>query len=373
MSTVPSSAKLPIHHLAAGFDNVTNSYKFYWFLAILESVRETNSQFIPLNHLLAKMIASVWYPTNYFYLSFGKQDRLNQIALKLKEETKLAVDAKHTEVVDVVLSQLHENSALSNEIASLGRFVPYRFLRPFFANTLRGEKDYKINRLIEELAESGFSTPHNLCLYRFVSHPESGIELQDDWLDYLQQHLTILLGFCLWHLLNYLQKNNPNVPNIASKLFEPEQRDLKRARSFWRLAFDQLGTIDCIYSGQTMRKDSFSLDHFLPWRFVTHDQLWNILPTPKNVNSAKSDNLPAVDAYFVPFARLQYDAFQTVAKLRRQKLLEDYVLLFKKEDVNEVKSLSSDQFTSLLHDAVVPQIQIARNMGFTADWSYAIS
>ena len=373
MTYLPESSKLPVENLAASFNNVTNSYKFYWFWAILESIRETNSQFILLNYLLAKMIASVWYPTNYFYLSFGKLDRLSQIALNLKKESGLAVDAKHTEVVDAVLAQLSENSALSNEIMSLGRFVPYRFLRPFFVKELRGEKDYKINGLMVELAESGFSTPDNLCLYRFVSQPENGIELQNDWFKYLQQHLTILLGFCLWHLLNYLQKNNPNAPNIAGKLFEPEQRDLKQARNFWRLAFDQLGAIDCIYSGQTMRKDDFSLDHFLPWRFVTHDLLWNIIPTPKNVNSAKSDNLPSVDAYFAPFAELQYTAFQAVAKLRKQKLLEDYVLLFKKEDVGEVKALSSDQFTALLHDTIAPQIQIARNMGFTADWSYPTS
>jgi hypothetical protein len=370
MPELPYSAKLPVQYLAAGFDNITNSYKFYWFLAILESIKETNSRFIPLDYLLAKMIASVWYPTNYFYLSFGKQDRLSQIALNLKEGNRLAVDAKHVEVSDAVLAQLLDNSALSNEIVSLGRFVPYRFLRPFFATELRGEKDYKINGLVIELAGSGFSNPENLCLYRFVGHPENGIELQNDWFEYLQQHLTILLGFCLWHLLNYLQKNNPNVPNIASKLFEPEQRDLKQARNFWRLAFDQLGTIDCIYSGQAMQKDNFSLDHFLPWRFVTHDLLWNIVPTPKNVNSAKSDNLPAVNAYFVPFAKLQYTAFQTVAKLRKQKLLEDYVLLFKKRDIDEVKALSADQFTALLHDTIVPQMQIAQNMGFTADWSY---
>jgi hypothetical protein len=370
MTELPYSTKLPINHLAASFDNTTNSYKFYWFLAILEYIKETNSRFIPLNHLLAKMVASVWYPTNYFYLSFGKQDRLSKIALNLKAENKLAIDAKHAEVVDTVLVQIPEDSTLSNEITSLCRFVPYRFLRPFFANELRSEKDYKINRLIVELAENGFSDADNLCLYRFVSDPENGIELQKDWFEYLQQHLTILLGFCLWHLLNYLQKNNPNVPNIASKLFEPRQRDLKQARNFWRLAFDQIGTIHCVYSRQAIQKDSFSLDHFLPWRFVTHDLLWNIIPVPKNVNSAKSDNLPAVDTYLVPFAQLQYTAFQAVAKLQKQKLLEDYVLLFKKENVAEVKAMPSEQFVTLLYDTIAPQIQIAQNMGFAADWSY---
>ncbi len=373
MTDLPFSTKLPIHHLAACFDNVTNSYKFYWFLAILEHIREHNSQVIPLKHLLAKMVASVWYPTNYFYLSFGKQDRLSLIALNLKADRELAIDAKHNEVVDVVLAELSANSNVSKEIISLGRFVPYRFLRSFFASELRGKKDYKINKLIVDLAEETFTQATNLCLYRFVSAPEDGIEIQEDWFEYLQKHITILMGFCLWYLLNYLQKNNPNVPNIANKLFEPQQRDLKHARNFWRLAFDHFGEVRCIYSGQIMHKNNFSLDHFLPWRFVTHDLLWNIVPTPKNVNSAKSDNLPDVQQYFDHFVQLQYDAFQVVASPKKAKLLEDYTLLFHKDSIVEVKALPFLYFRQTLHDTIVPQMQIAKNMGFAANWSYSAS
>ena len=34
---LPPSLKFPIEHLAACFNRVTNSYKFYWLLSILES------------------------------------------------------------------------------------------------------------------------------------------------------------------------------------------------------------------------------------------------------------------------------------------------------------------------------------------------
>src|SRR5262249_26776775 len=147
--------------------------------------------------------------------------------------------------------------------------------------------------------------PENLCLYRFVSHPENSIEIQKNWFEYLQKHLRILTGFCLWHLLQYLQKNNPNVPNIARKIFEPKQRELKQARIFWDMVFNQLELIQCIYSNQVIQKNQFSLDHFLPWSFVTHDSLWNIIPTQKSVNSAKGDNLPDMKLYFDSFAQLQ--------------------------------------------------------------------
>lgn len=316
------------------------------------------------------MVASVWYPVNYFRLSFGKQDRLSQIVLKIKSEDNLANDAKKREVVNAILTHISTSSEIASEIMSLGRFVPYRFMRPFFKRELQGKPDWKIDSLVVDLAEKSFNHPENLCLYRFVSHPENGIEIQKDWFEYLQKHLHILIGFCLWHLLEYLQKNNPNVPNIPRKIFEPKQRELKQARIFWDIALDELGLVQCIYSNQAIQKYQISLDHFLPWSFVAHDFLWNIIPTEKGVNSAKGDNLPDIKLYFDPFSKLQYNAFQAVFNPKKVKNFEDYTLLFKKDEVTEIKSLSFAEFRETLYNTVIPQIQIAKNMGFTANWRY---
>lgn len=37
---LPQSELLPINYLSAIFNNTTNLYKFYWFLAIFEAFRE---------------------------------------------------------------------------------------------------------------------------------------------------------------------------------------------------------------------------------------------------------------------------------------------------------------------------------------------
>lgn len=368
-STLPLSSRLPVENLSASFNNVTNSYKFYWLLALLEHIQETRTQTVPIEQLLARMVASVWYPANYFQLSFGKQDRLNHIALSIQRETGLSADAGKQEVYAAVLAYITSSSPLAQEISSLGAYVPFRFLRPFFSVQLRGEVDWKVNGLIQQLADQTFTHPHKPCLYRFSSNLNS-IEIHPLWFEYLHTHLAIVTGFCLWQLLNYLQKNNPNVPNIAAKLFEPGRRILNESRRFWRLAFDQLGVIFCIYSGKPMQKAAFSLDHFLPWRFVAHDLLWNIIPTPRYVNSAKSDALPNFGLYFEPFARLQHDAFQIVAALQKERMLEDYAVLFKKQSISQVQALPYNAFKAVLHDTIAPQIQIAKNMGFAADWSY---
>ncbi|MEI2613441.1 MAG: HNH endonuclease domain-containing protein [Candidatus Promineifilaceae bacterium] len=369
--SIPTSSRLPIEHLSASFNSVTNSYKFYWFLSLLDYIQKTPSPIIPIEHLLAHMVAHVWYPTNYFRLSFGKQDRLSAVAQDIKSEINLSSNASKNEVIQSTSVYMSGKSKLAREINSLGDYVPYRFLHPFFGTQLRGQPDWKKNDLIKHLAEQSFQNTTGLCLYRFNT-PQNAIEIHPLWFDYLQTHLAIVKSFCLWHLLNYLQKNNPNVPAIATKLFEPEQRNLRESRKFWQRAFEKLGTIQCIYSGQMMQKTSFSLDHFLPWSFVTHDLMWNIIPTPKNVNSAKNDQLPHFTLYFESFARLQYEAFQAVVSPKQESLLEDYALLFKKQSVVEVQALRFEEFKTVMRDTIAPQMQIARNMGFIADWSYTI-
>jgi hypothetical protein len=190
------------------------------------------------------------------------------------------------------------------------------------------------------------------------------------WADYLQVNLHIVTGYCLWHLTNYLQKHNPNVPNIVGKLVEPEERNLRHARLFWQTAMDQIGECRCIYTGEIVERHNFSLDHFLPWSFVAHDLLWNIIPTSRSVNSAKRDQLPALDVYFEPFAQLQYQALHVVALQNKAKLLEDYALLFKQSSLDELTTLGLPTFRQTLQDTIIPQVQIARNMGFAANWSY---
>ncbi|MFZ5809999.1 MAG: HNH endonuclease domain-containing protein [Chloroflexota bacterium] len=369
MLPLPPSPQLPISALSAGFDNVTNSYKFYWFLAILEHVRENNGRILPLDSLLACMTASVWYPIHYFRLSFGKQDQLARIVSLLGEDSTLMMDSPRSRIIEIARTHIAQEDQIGRAILSLADFVPYRFLRPFFAQTLRGARDWEVNRRIRQLAKAAFTSPEP-CLYHFKDNPQLSIEIHPAWFEYLQQHLTILTGFCLWHLVKYLQKNNPNVPNIAGKLFEPQARDLRLARDFWNLVLSQSVEVTCIYSGEKLHTGNYSLDHFLPWRFVGHDLLWNLIPVPRAINSLKSDNLPD-PAYLDPFAHLHYRAVQTVLRTPKAgSLLEDYILLFKVEAVRNFEGMTIEYFRETLSQVILPQMQIAANMGFSTGWRY---
>jgi hypothetical protein len=313
------------------------------------------------------MVTFVWYPANYFLLSFGKQDQLRNLTEQLLNSTSLAVDAKPTIVRAAAIEQITHQSRIGRELLKLGNYVPYRFLRSFVGDELSGLADWKVNDAVVAEAERAFESRPQNTPYRFVG--KDAIELSLPWQRYFSRHHEILTGFCLWRLINYLQRNNPNVTNIAGKLFAPEQRDLKLGKRFWNTVLSTKGSLTCIYSGKVMTSKNYSLDHFLPWRFVAHDLLWNLLPTPKDVNSAKSDNLPD-SVYFDAFARLQYEGVQAVAASGYSALLEDYILLLRLNETNRLQSLPFNKFQKELHDTIVPQIQIAKNMGFRVNWRY---
>lgn len=364
---LPLSPEVAVGRLAGSFNDVTNSYKFFWFLAVLEHVKTSQDAVIPIKDLLAQMVAFVWYPANYFLLSFGKQDQLRNLTEGLLRASSLAADDKPALVKAAAIEQIDYRSQIGRELSKLGDYVPFRFLRPFVGDGLRGLDDWRVNAAIVVEAEKAFESRPQETPYRFTGKDK--IELSPPWQHYFSRHYEILAGFCFWRLINYLQHNNPNVTNIAGKLFAPQQRDLKLAKRFWNTVLSKHGALTCIYSGRVMTPKNYSLDHFLPWRFVAHDLLWNLIPTPKDVNSAKSDNLPD-SAYFEAFARLQYEAAQVVAASGKPALLEDYILLLRLEGISGLQSLPFNEFHKGLYDTIVPQMQIARNMGFRVNWRY---
>lgn len=235
---IPYTPQLPIKYLAAAFHNTTNSYKIYWFWGLLDTLKTDplGQRAIPIDQLVVKMLSLSWYTLNYYRLSLGTQDQIAQAIQVLREETALTGDANREEVEQVVLQNL-SNSKIKKTINGLKRYVPYRFLTPFFERELRGKADAKKNPLIKELSAHYFSSTDRPSLYKFG---RGSIILAPAWQDYLLQNLRILEGFVLWNLVSYLQTRNPNVPNLGNKLFAPPlSRNLKQGQDFWKLIHQQ--------------------------------------------------------------------------------------------------------------------------------------
>jgi hypothetical protein len=368
MNPTFESKEIPINKLTSIFNDTTNSYKYYWFLSIIDILNSNDSDEILIEELGERMFESVWYPLNYFNLSFGAQDSFKNISLSIAKY----IDEDNLK--DSILTQLNEKAdftSLNNirsEVKKLTRWVPYRFIRPFFKNELQGLPDQQVNNEIKDLAYKASMKNPNLVPYYFV---ENKIVINRPWKEYLIQSTGLLKGYIFWELVRFVQKNNPNVSGIPSKLFRPVKRDLSLNTKSWEYYLLIKGETQCIYS-KNIVPPNFSLDHFIPWSYTVHDLNWNILPVSKQVNSSKGKCLPSLDNYLNDFINLQYDFLTCLAKSdfeKKNSILEHYSLLFN-SSISQILNGSKIYFERKLSETIIPMTQIASNIGFQKDWKY---
>jgi hypothetical protein len=366
---LPGSFQLDIRALSRLFRHTTTSYKHLFFLALLRTLRDQGfapDRAIPQREIVVEMLILAWYPLNYFRLSFGAMD---QVAKVLDRMPTLA--ASRISPVAAQQDQLREAISLfadSMNAARLLRWVPYRLLRTFFQEETRGLKDSQVNNVIFRVAEETF--PYGRPLYCFEG-PRRDILMHPDWLHYLKINFRIVHSWASWEWLQFVQSRNPSVPAVARKLFPPEERGALNAQSdYWRLVLAQ-EKIHCIYSGKRLTAEKFALDHYLPWSFVAHDQLWNLVPVAPEANSSKADSLPSRE-YFEKFVALQALGLritqEMMPKRKWSRLVEPFLTDLRvavMDDLFEPKRLSAAYQASL-----EPLFSLAANQGFALNWRY---
>ena len=301
-------------YLGQVFKHTTNSYKLVWFLAILSLLRRTQADVLALSDIFAEMAVVGWHPVCLFRLSLGCQDKLQDTILVIQLQSRLDPN----EQPDKVRSFVSGSPEAKARLASFRRFVPTRFLSPWFADKLCGTTDSSRDARIHELAKESQMTPF-ASPYWFDGQ---NIRLNPSWQCFLTDNMAVVQAFVEYHLALYLQTRNPNVPGVVNKLRAPTERQLNDARQFWqfvRAEFTKSGRSSRfrdIYSEQPLAQN-FSIDHFLPWSFVVHDLFWNLTPVEPTTNSAKNDVLPDLDLYLPRLANLHFEAIE-VAKSRAQ-------------------------------------------------------
>lgn len=182
--------------------------------------------------------------------------------------------------------------------------VPYRLQSPFMEEVKGkawnvGEKEL-ITRINRE--------KHLIYYFAALNGLSTNIRVQEDWAKYIQRNQEIIRGWLEYNMILYLQRRNPSVPGIADKLMPPQERKLEKVKKYWKLILT-LEPVQEIYSGKILTEKDISIDHFVPWSYVAHDEMWNLNPTTKSINSSKSNNLPDWDTYFEKLARQEYPVF----------------------------------------------------------------
>ena len=129
----------------------------------------------------------------------------------------------------------------------------------------------------------------------------------------------------------------------------------------------------CIYSGLELKSSNMSLDHFIPWSYVAHNQICNLVPVPMspNINSSKGNCLPSYD-YVSKFIELQYAMLvfqrESCASSRGwHSFIAPYWELLR---LSEEEILNRNEFSRAMEMVILQQMGSAERLGFASGWSY---
>ena len=373
---LPLHGGLDIAAFSRLFDDTTNSYRFLFFRSLLDCIEigEMKPGFdgtIPLAQILKGLALNAWYPHSVFKLNFGTQDQIGRFLSALPGnviEKLMDTSAKNKK-------DLYEIEIDQKALRFFKRYVPFRLLNPFFADLKRSPSTEEIPSLAYERSSlSQFAPP----LYRFDSRTPSHCKnmiVDERWLDYLRRNKPIVESWFAWNWLMYMQRRNPYTPELHMKLFRPLERESLNAQTrFWKdimLAVAAEGNeFRCIYSGAILQPEKISLDHFLPWSFIGHDENWNLIPTTATVNSSKSDNLPH-EGYFFSFIENQFIALKCAKRSFQTKrfndVFESYAIRLS-IGLEEVIDTGRDRFRNAYEKTMQPLFMLAGNQNFRAGW-----
>lgn len=364
---LPQSEELNIGYLSRLFDNTSNCYKYFWFQAILRRLEIGRDQ-ITFDEIINEMIADAWYMVTEYNLHLASVTDNLEEAVRYIQSVHPFISAEKREVIIEYLEGCRDPQVLKYK-RILIQNVPYRIHAPFLTFKTK-EWDLPKNELCKRINAVG----HLIYYYLTYDGLNSKIEVDPMWAEYLLRHTEILRGWMQFKLIRYLQSKNPSVPGIAEKLSPPVSRNLTRVRNYWELILSIDPSISDIYGNKRLSDQVISIDHFVPWQYVAHDELWNLNPTTKTINSSKNNYLPDWNRYFHLLGCIEYRAYEL------RKDIPEVAKAFKScadHHLNDPDirrelyqdGLSQSQFIQRLEKVIEPVYQSARNSGFR-EWEY---
>ena len=366
---LPYSDELHIEYLSRLFDNTSECYKFFWFKAILEKVVAGHTE-IAFEELVDDMIASAWYMVTEYHLNLGPKDTLESLVNLIKDKNpSFTSNIKKPELI-AYLSETQDKE-INSKKRTLILNVPYRLQAPFVPGIKGKAWDVPKDTLIENINN------HSGIIYYFLglNGLSSKIIVKDEWVNYFVKNQEIIRGWLEYNMILYLQRRNPNVPGIADKLYPPQERKLDDVKKYWKLILTvSPEPVKEIYGKTILTPNDISIDHFVPWSYVAHDEMWNLHPTTRSINSIKSNNLPDWDTYFDALVQMEYKSYILMRKYDRvrkefEKCANKH---FNDEDVRYRiydSEIEPGQFKKELKKVILPVYKSAQNCGFI-EWKY---
>lgn len=286
-------------------------YKFFWFQSLLDFVVNQNINEMTFEDLIDQMLTRTWYTVNTYHLKLGprrydtpetKRNKLETIVHDLHTMSSLPADAKEKDILDTIQKY---HAVIQKNKETLTTNVPYRFLSPFLTIRLTESTWHNPSKMIHLFNEINTRTPLPYTIKRGKNPLHNQVCVHPDWAVFFKQYYALLMDWTLYNEVCFLQRNNPGIPGITDKLFAPQVRKLQDVSRLWKSVLKTTDITD-IYTNDLVNNERYDIDHFIPWSFVASDELWNLVPVKKELNSSKSNHLPKWELYSDCFVQQQY-------------------------------------------------------------------
>ncbi len=207
-NALPKSEQLNIEAFSKLFTHTANSYKYLFFLALLNILKQRNFDHTPiaLQDLMVEMLVIAWQAYHPHRLSFGNKD---MIAGRFEVFAEVGSNLSGEELRKAIASKMLSTTK------ELKKFAPYRLIRPFFEMELKGVKSGETNQNIAALSRDRFQEIKPL--YCFDGKGESVI-LHPEWVQYLKEHYKVIHNWAFEIWLKYMQQCNPNIKDLVGKI-----------------------------------------------------------------------------------------------------------------------------------------------------------
>ena len=362
---LPESDGLKIEYFGHLFDNTSECYKMFWFQVIVAKILsgETSASY---EEIIDEMIADAWYMVAEYHLNLGPRDNLEFAVNRLVEISGFKASEEKAVVLKYIRNCQDPEVLRYKKILTMN--VPYRLQAPFLGFKT---DDWKVGdkQLIERI------NTYQRLIYKFdrLDGLNTRIHFDEKWSEYIVRNQVIITGWLKYNLVEYLQRRNPNVPGVIDKLYPPQERKLLDIQKYWKMIMTVQPVVE-IYGNGELTVDDISIDHFVPWSYVANDEIWNLHPTTKSINSSKSNNLPRWDVYFNKLSGLEYLSYQLM--WRHEGIHKEFEKI-KKKHLNSsmvegrlyAPNLTKEEFSDRLSEIVLPVYQSAKAAGFR-EWEY---
>ena len=322
LSTILYSNKLDVKKFENLLSNNDQGYKFFWLEAILKLIAQ-NRQLFTFEDVIDEMIVGAWRMVTYYHLRLGHTVNGNaesflEHAIRILYECSKKEIGNKTPSKDrlMFLIKKYQDNLMEDKL-HLTDYVPYRLIKPFVEKEGKEYIDRKAyGRFIAYL--NAFTKANHEFFYDIVDAENPlmrKIRLNEEWVNFIIQNYAVIMGWLRFNKALFIQDRNPGVPGVMYKVApetEEKRKSLKNARELWIATVDVTGRpLYEIYTGNELSIDEFDLDHFVPRSYVSNDELWNLTPMAKNLNSSKNNKLPD-QRYIKDFVKYNYYLYSLI-------------------------------------------------------------